>query len=99
MRTRFSAVILLTALAISSTAIAQARKSTQPAAPAAPAAAAAQKITSVEGITEYRLGNGLTVLLFPAPTKLAQPVNRFCLVAARSVDNGEAGMARLHEDL
>src|SRR5450631_2934788 len=99
MRTRFSAVILLTALAISSTAIAQARKSTQPAAPAAPAAAAAQKITSVEGITEYRLGNGLTVLLFPDPTKQTVTVNMTYKVGSRNENYGETGMAHLLEHL
>src|SRR5712692_2647690 len=42
-----------------------------------PAAAAAKpsRVTSVEGITEYRLGNGLRVLLFPDPTKPTITVN------------------------
>jgi zinc protease len=31
---------------------------------------AAVKVTSVEGITEYRLANGLRVLLFPMPASL-----------------------------
>ncbi|MBI3949594.1 MAG: hypothetical protein HY314_03970 [Acidobacteria bacterium] len=28
-----------------------------------------ERVTSVEGITEYRLSNGLRVLLFPDPSK------------------------------
>ncbi len=31
---------------------------------------AIERVASVEGITEYRLPNGLRVLLFPDPTKL-----------------------------
>ena len=41
-------------------------------APAAPAAASTEaplRVASVEGITEYRLANGLRVLLFPDPSK------------------------------
>ena len=34
-----------------------------------------RRVTSVEGITEYRLPNGLTVLLFPDPTKQTITVN------------------------
>ena len=33
------------------------------------------KYTSVEGITEYRLANGLKVLLFPDPSKQTITVN------------------------
>ena len=36
---------------------------------ATPAKAAAEKVTSVEGITEYDLPNGLRILLFPDQTK------------------------------
>ena len=35
----------------------------------------AKKITSVEGITEYQLNNGLRVLLFPEQTKETVTVN------------------------
>ena len=52
----------------------------QAAAPAAPAAAQSlptgvERITSVEGITEYRLANGLQVLLFPDQSKQTITVN------------------------
>ena len=33
------------------------------------------RVTSVEGITEYRLENGLRVLLFPDPSKQTITVN------------------------
>lgn len=37
------------------------------------------KITSVEGITEYRLKNGLRVLLFPDQSKPTITLNITCL--------------------
>ena len=40
-----------------------------------PTGAAPVKVTSVEGITEYRLANGLQVLLFPDPSKPTVTVN------------------------
>src|SRR4051812_18465816 len=45
------------------------------AAPAAHAAPAPVKITTAEGITEYKLGNGLRVLLFPDAGKATTTVN------------------------
>ena len=46
-------------------------------------AAAQTKITSVEGITEYRLDNGLDVLLFPDKSKPTVTVNVTYLVGSR----------------
>ena len=57
------------------------------------------RVTSVEGITEYLLGNGLHVLLFPDPTKATITVNVTYLVGSRSEDYGETGMAHLLEHL
>ena len=34
-----------------------------------------EKITTVEGITEYKLANGLHVLIFPDPSKSTMTVN------------------------
>ena len=34
-----------------------------------------EKVTSAEGITEYKLANGLKVLLFPDPSKQTITVN------------------------
>jgi zinc protease len=56
-------------------------------------------VTSVEGINEYRLTNGLRVLLFADPTKSNITVNITYLVGSRHEDYGETGMAHLLEHL
>ena len=66
---------------------------------AAIAFAAAEKITEVEGITEYRLDNGLRVLLFPDQSKPTVIVNVTYLVGSRHENYGETGMAHLLEHL
>jgi len=58
-----------------------------------------EKVTSVEGITEYRLANGLRVLLFPDPSKQTITVNVTYLVGSRHEGYGETGMAHLLEHL
>lgn len=58
-----------------------------------------QRITSVEGITEYRLRNGLRVLLFPDPSKPTITVNITYLVGSKHENYGETGMAHLLEHL
>lgn len=57
------------------------------------------KITSVEGITEYKLENGLRVLLFPDPSKATITVNITYLVGSRMEGYGETGMAHLLEHM
>jgi len=57
------------------------------------------KITSVEGVDEYRLGNGLTVLLFPDATKPTTTVNVTYKVGSRQENYGETGMAHLLEHM
>ncbi len=57
------------------------------------------KVTSVEGITEYRLSNGLRVLLFPDPTKATVTVNLTYTVGSRHEGYGETGMAHLLEHM
>ncbi|MDC8760048.1 M16 family metallopeptidase [Janthinobacterium fluminis] len=76
------------------------------AAPQAPAAtqkagapASAVKVTSVEGITEYRLSNGMRVLLFPDASKPTLTTNIIYLVGSRHENYGETGMAHLLEHL
>jgi zinc protease len=75
------------------------------AAPATPkkatttAKAAAEKVTSVEGITEYDLPNGLRVLLFPDQTKPTVVINLTYLVGSRHESYGETGMAHLLEHM
>jgi zinc protease len=56
-------------------------------------------VTSVEGINEYRLTNGLRVLLFADQTKSNITVNITYLVGSRHEDYGETGMAHLLEHL
>ncbi len=58
-----------------------------------------QRVTSVEGITEYKLANGLRVLLFPDQTKPTITVNVTYLVGSRHENYGETGMAHLLEHL
>jgi zinc protease len=68
--------------------------------PARPAPRAkATKIRAVEGITEYRLDNGLVVLLFPDPTQSTFTVNITYLVGSRLEGYGETGMAHLLEHM
>jgi zinc protease len=62
-------------------------------------ASAPVKVTSVEGITEYRLSNGLRVLLFPDPTKATVTVNLTYMVGSRHEGYGETGMAHLLEHM
>jgi zinc protease len=57
------------------------------------------KNTSVEGITEYELENGLKVLLFPDQSKATITVNVTYLVGSRHEGYGETGMAHLLEHL
>lgn len=59
----------------------------------------ARKITAIEGITEYRLDNGLKVLLFPDSSKPTVTVNMTVFVGSRHEGYGEAGMAHLLEHL
>ena len=54
---------------------------------------------SVEGITEYTLGNGLKVLLFPDASQPKTTVNITYLVGSRHENYGETGMAHLLEHL
>src|SRR6056297_1925146 len=56
-------------------------------------------ITDVEGISEYRLPNGVRVLLFPDPSKEVVTVNMTVFVGSRHEGYGEAGMAHLLEHM
>jgi zinc protease len=69
-------------------------------APAAKAAAGSvKKITTLEGITEYHLDNGLKVLLFPDASRPTVTVNLTVFVGSRHEGYGEAGMAHLLEHM
>jgi len=54
---------------------------------------------SVEGIHEYRLDNGLKVLLFPDPSKATVTVNITYKVGSRHESYGQTGMAHLLEHM
>lgn len=56
-------------------------------------------VRTVEGVSEYRLGNGLQVLLYPDGSKPTVTVNVTYLVGSRHEGYGETGMAHLLEHL
>jgi zinc protease len=58
-----------------------------------------EKVTEVEGISEYQLDNGLRVLLFPDQTKETVTVNVTYQVGSKHENYGETGMAHLLEHL
>src|SRR5580765_2435490 len=62
-------------------------------------AEAPKKVTTVEGITEYHLPNGLKVLLFPDASRPLVTVNMTVLVGSRHEGYGETGMAHLLEHM
>jgi zinc protease len=67
--------------------------------PAAKTLSAPVKVTAVEGITEYKLGNGMRVLLFPDQSKQTATVNITYLVGSKFENYGETGMAHLLEHM
>ena len=56
-------------------------------------------VRSVEGIDEYRLANGLQILLVPDDSKPTTTVNLTYRVGSRHENYGETGMAHLLEHL
>ncbi|MGA1984505.1 MAG: pitrilysin family protein [Acidobacteriaceae bacterium] len=58
-----------------------------------------QKVTAVEGVTEYAFPNGLHVLLFPDNSKPKITVNVVYRVGSRNEGYGETGMAHLLEHM
>ena len=70
------------------------RVAAQGAAPAVPV-----RVATVEGIDEYRLPNGLQVLLVPDDSKPTTTVNVTYRVGSRHENYGETGMAHLLEHL
>ncbi len=57
------------------------------------------RVQSVEGVTEYRLANGLQLLLIPDDSKPTTTVNMTYRVGSRHENYGETGMAHLLEHL
>ncbi len=58
-----------------------------------------EKVTEIEGISEYRLDNGAKVLLFPDESKPQFTLNMTVLVGSRHEGYGETGMAHLLEHM
>ena len=56
-------------------------------------------VASIEGVTEYRLPNGLKVLTIPDPSVDTITVHIVYLVGSRHEDYGEKGMAHLLEHM
>jgi len=59
----------------------------------------ASQVATVEGISEYRLANGLRVVLFPDAGSASTSVNITYLVGSRHEKYGETGMAHLLEHM
>lgn len=57
------------------------------------------KVTELEGIAEYKLDNGVRVLLYPDASKEVVTVNMTVFVGSRHEGYGEAGMAHLLEHM
>ncbi|MCA9775825.1 MAG: insulinase family protein [Candidatus Eremiobacteraeota bacterium] len=58
-----------------------------------------KEVLSLAGITEYRMDNGMKVLLFPDPSSPKTTVNITYLVGSRHEGYGETGMAHLLEHM
>ena len=86
--------LLAVAFGLLASSLTPAARAQAPAAPPAPV-----RVTEMEGITEFRLANGLRVLLFPDQTKQTITVNITYLVGSRHEAYGETGMAHLLEHL
>ncbi|GAB2868234.1 pitrilysin family protein [Pseudoduganella ginsengisoli] len=100
MRLQPLALTLAISLAYGAPAPAVAATEQQPSTAAAPAAAAkATKLGTVEGITEYKLPNGMRILLAPDDSKPTTTVNITYQVGSRHENYGETGMAHLLEHM
>jgi len=58
-----------------------------------------ERVTEVEGISEYRLDNGMKVLLMPDASRPTTTVNVTYFVGSKHESYGETGMAHLLEHL
>jgi zinc protease len=68
-------------------------------APGGALAQAPAKVTSVEGVSEYRLANGLRLLTLPDPSADTVTVHITYMVGSRHEGYGEKGMAHLLEHM
>ncbi|MEE4639519.1 MAG: pitrilysin family protein [Wenzhouxiangella sp.] len=58
-----------------------------------------EHVTTVEGISEYRLDNGLRILLMPDPSRPTATINITYFVGSKHESYGETGMAHLLEHM
>lgn len=58
-----------------------------------------EQVTNVEGITEYRLDNGMKVLLMPDRSRPTTTINVTYFVGSKHESYGETGMAHLLEHM
>src|SRR5689334_9680161 len=65
----------------------------------APAAELPQKVAAIEGVTEYRLANGLRILSVPDASADTVTVHITYFVGSRHEGYGEKGMAHLLEHM
>ena len=98
-RSTAAASLISLVMLVSSVQAASKKKPVPVAPPATVALAAPERVASVEGITEYRLANGMRVLLFPDLSKQTITVNITYLVGSRHENYGETGMAHLLEHM
>ncbi|WP_223851592.1 M16 family metallopeptidase [Cupriavidus pauculus] len=96
---RFTLMLAAALTAASTLAFAQPRIAATVAPVSAAPVVAATRVTEVEGITEYRLANGLRILLAPDAAQPTTTVNVTYLVGSRHENYGETGMAHLLEHL
>ena len=87
-------LVLAVAVATAGSTSAQTAALTAP-----PLPAGINQVTAVEGITEYRLANGLQLLLVPDDSKPTTTVNVTYRVGSRHENYGETGMAHLLEHM
>jgi zinc protease len=59
----------------------------------------AQQVRNIEGVSEYRLANGLQVLLYPDESSSTVSINVTYKVGSRHESYGETGMAHLLEHM
>jgi zinc protease len=98
LRARLLVAVSLVALSLTPTRPVCAQRAAAPGGTAG-LGSSATKLSTVEGITEYALPNGLHVLLFPDASKPTVTVNITYLVGSRHEGYGETGMAHLLEHM
>jgi zinc protease len=92
--------LALAVMQVSPIAVAASKETSPPGSVASPSLpSGVTTVTQVEGITEYRLANGLQVLLVPDASKPTTTVNLTYHVGSRHENYGETGMAHLLEHL